>query len=135
VTDLVRRLRGTVDEMRQAAGGALDGSDESLWFIYGALLNGNRPVDLLGYAVYVADLLASAADGVEVAIEADGNRVREVTATRSGRVQCVLTWVRSCAEDPAADNIVFKYLCALRDFGQPDRARVLSDQLALFAAR
>jgi hypothetical protein len=136
MTDLLDRARSTVDEMRQASAGALDGTDQSVWFVYGALL-GKGPragTDLLAYAVYIADLLATAADSVEVSVEADGNRVREVTATRERRVQCVLTWVLSCVEDPEADNIVFKYACALRDFGQPERARVLDEQLAEFGS-
>jgi hypothetical protein len=138
MTDLLVRTRTAVEELKRASAGALDGTDESLWFLYGALLDRDRKrpaSDLLCYAVYLADLLASAADGVEVAIDAEGNQVREVTATRGTRVQCVLSWVLRCVDDPAADNIVFKYACALRDFGRAERARALDDQLALFATR
>jgi hypothetical protein len=137
MTDLLNRVRGTVEEMKKASGGALDGTDESMWFVYGALLDDSRERAagmVLAYAVYVADLLATGIDGVEVAIEADGNRVQEVTATRQGRTQCALSWVLRSIDDPAADNIVFKYACALRDFGQPERAKVLDEQLALFTS-
>jgi hypothetical protein len=122
--------------MRQASGGALDGTDESMWFIYGALLDDSRerPASMvLAYAVYVADLLASGIGGVEVAIEADGNHVREVTATRHRQVHCVLSWVLKCIDDPDADNVVFKYACALRDLGQAGRAKILDAQLALLS--
>jgi hypothetical protein len=135
MTDLLARARHTVDEMTKLSGGALDGTDESLWFVYGALLNDDRPrpgADLLAYAVYIADLLASAADGVEVRVEADGNRVQDVVAIRGQRIQFVLSWVLKCVEDPDGDHIVFKYACALRDFGQPERAKVLDEQLKLF---
>jgi hypothetical protein len=136
MTDLLTRVRATIEEMAQASGGSLDGTDESIWFIYGALLDDSRerPAGMvLAYAVYVADLLAGGIDSVEVAIEADGNHVREVTATRHQRVQGVLSWVLKCIDDPDADNIVFKYACALRDFGQAERAKVLDSQLALFS--
>jgi hypothetical protein len=65
----------------------------------------------------------------------DGRHVAEVSAVSDqGRRQFVLSWVQKCVEDPNADNIVFKYAGALRDFGQHDRAARLYEQLREYAA-
>jgi len=126
------------DLRRQGAG--LDGTDASLWFVQGVLTSMStqpKPGDdmvVLGLAVYVAEVLAATTDGVEVIVDLDGKRVDEIRAVGPDRrTQNVLTWLWSCREDPDADNVVFKYLCALRDFGARDRAAVLSDQLRQYA--
>ncbi|HEY0693415.1 MAG TPA: hypothetical protein VGD71_30790 [Kribbella sp.] len=32
-------------------------------------------------------------------------------------------WINNCVGDPEADNLIFKYAGALRDFGELERAR------------
>jgi hypothetical protein len=34
-----------------------------------------------------------------------------------------LNWINNCVGDPEADNLMFKYAGALRDFGELERAR------------
>jgi hypothetical protein len=49
-----------------------------------------------------------------------------VTAVNaSGVTQFTLSWVSSCLEDPQADNVVFKFAGALKDFGEDQRAATL----------
>ena len=116
---------------------ALDGTDASLWFVQGVVQSMARDTDespsyralkTVAYAVYIAELLASTCEGVRVAIDADGMTAHEVTAVGRAHLY-VLSWVRSCLEDPEADNLVFKYAGALRDLGEHDRAAVLHGQL------
>ncbi len=119
-----------LDEMR-AEGAGLDGTDESLWFIQGVVSamardpsGSDRFQERFAYAVYVAELLASTCDGVRVEVDADVRAVRE-----GGATQLVRAWVEQCFRDPNADNIVFKYAGALRDYGEDGRAARLDQQL------
>lgn len=118
---------------------ALDGTDASIWFVFGVLQSmGREPgtddgpayraLKTVAYAVYIAEVLAATCDGVEVVVEADGMTAREVTAVGRAHLH-VLDWVQRCIDDPEADNIVFKYAGGLRDLGEHDRARVISGQL------
>jgi len=122
----------------------LDGTDDSVWFVQGALSSmandpraqaGAGSADRFAYAVYVAELLASSCEGVRVEVEAEAGRVAEVTALSDrGPRQYVLSWVQQCIEDPNTDNIVFKYSGALRVFNQPARAARLDEQLREYMA-
>jgi len=121
-----------------------DGTDGSLWFVQGALASmANDPRRRAGagltarfaYALYVAELLESSCPGVHVEVEAADARMAEVSAVSDhGRREFVFSWVERCVEDPNADNIVFKYAGALRDFDQPARAARLDEQLRELAA-
>jgi hypothetical protein len=119
-------------------GARLDGTDESVWFVQGVLASMAddtdeeprlRAVKSLAYAVYLAELLASTVPGVRLVVDGEGMHVREVLATGERATQFVLSWVLSCLDDPSADNIVFTFAGALRDFGEHGRARALYEQL------
>jgi hypothetical protein len=135
--------RRILEDMRSTSP-RLDGTDDSVWCVQGSLAlmasdprtrDGAASGDQLAYAVYVAELLASGCEGVRAEIEADGDSVAEVSAVRDdGITQFVLSWVQNRVQDPNAGNIVFKYACALREFGQPARASQLDDQLREFNA-
>jgi hypothetical protein len=127
--------------MRRRADG-LDGTDDSVWFVQGALASmANRtrgPAGsevLMAYAIYVTEMLASTCEGVRVVVDVVEERVAEVCAVSDrGARQNVLSWVHKCVADPGADNIVFKYAGALRDFNERDRAARLDEQLREYAA-
>jgi hypothetical protein len=140
---LAAAAQAALDRLRSGTD-RLDGTDLSLWFVQGALGSmsndpraggGDGSEERFAYAVYIAETLASTCEGVRVEIVGDGRYVAEVSAAREqGPRQFVLTWVQKCVEDPNADNIVFKYAGALRDFGQHDRAERLYEQLREYAA-
>lgn len=137
-SDLAAAAHDVLDQMR-AQGAELDGSDDSLWFVQGALgamaqePPGDRASRQFAFSVYIAELLAASCDGVRAQIESGGSAVREVSAVRGdGLTQYVLSWVRTCAADPNADNIVCRFAGALRDFGEHDRAARLGEQLREF---
>jgi hypothetical protein len=138
--ELIDFAHDVIDDLK-AQGAGLDGSDSSLWFLQGVAQSMAGDPDaqsgavLLAYAVYVAETLAATCPGVRVVVDVDGRTVREVCAVRDGGVpQNVLSWLRQAVDDPAADNLVFKYSGALRDFDEDDRARVLEEQLAEYRA-
>ncbi|GGN64312.1 hypothetical protein GCM10011579_033590 [Streptomyces albiflavescens] len=113
-------------------GADLDGTDESVWFVQGVLESmaedtGEEPslrvVKCLAYSVYLAELLADTCHDVRRVIDGEGMNLRTVFAIHAGgSTQFPLSWVRSCINDPQADNIAFKFAGALRDFGEEERA-------------
>lgn len=133
---LLEEAHRYLDWMREQTE-ALDGTDESIWFLQGVLQSMSQDSDeeeslralrCFAYAVYIAELLERTCDGVRMVVDADGMAVREVVAV--GRAQLfVLSWVMGCVADPDADNIVFKYAGGLRDLGEHDRSGTLSAQL------
>jgi hypothetical protein len=114
------------------AGAQLDGTDESVWFVYGAVISmaedaeeeaSLRAVKCLAYSVYLAELLADTCHGVRCVVDGEGMHLRDVRAVNDdGTTQFTLNWVYTCLDDPDADNLVFKFAGALRDFGQRERA-------------
>jgi hypothetical protein len=110
-----------------------DRTDQDIWFIQGALqsASGNQEDDprehaimCFAFAVHIAETLEATCQDVRMLVEHDGGAVREVMAVGSA-VQNVLSWVVRCLDDPVADNIVFKYAGALRDFQELDRASTI----------
>jgi hypothetical protein len=78
-------------------------------------------------------MLANTCSDVRCVIEGEGMGLREVLAIREGKsVQCTLSWVQSCVNDPRIDNIGFKYAGALRDFGEQERATRIYEELKLY---
>jgi hypothetical protein len=133
---LLREVHRYLDWSREQTD-ALDGSDESIWFLQGVLQSMSRDPDeraslralkCAAYAVYVAELLERTCDGVRMVVDAEGMTAREVLAVGRARLP-VLSWVLQCVDDPDADNIVFKYAGGLRDLGEHDRARTVYGQL------
>ncbi|MEU6715113.1 hypothetical protein ABZ897_26920 [Nonomuraea sp. NPDC046802] len=120
-------------------GADLNGADESVWFVQGVLESMSRDTEeppslrgikCLAYSVYLAELLAATCRDVRMVIDGDGLAVEEVLAGREGgATQFVLSWVLGCLEDPQADNVVFKFAGALKDFGENERAGRLYAQL------
>ncbi len=121
----------------RAQGAGLDGTDDSIAFVYGILYSmasdadedpAERGVKILAYSVYLAELLASTCRGVRCVVDGDGMTLRDVVAVHdeSGTMQFTLQWVLGCLEDPVADSIAFKYIGALHDFGESERARYLT---------
>lgn len=115
-----------------------DPEDHGIWFIRGALgsvaRGGNvepaeRSVMAFSFAVHIAETLAATCPGVQVVVEHRDGAVQEVMAVGAA-VQNVLSWVLQCLDDPVADDVVFKYAGALRDFGQAERSRVVLGYLA-----
>lgn len=89
-----------------------------------------RAVKLLGYSVYLAELLARTCPGVRCVIDGEGMRLDDVRAVDdAGVVQFTLNWIYNCLDDPDGDDLGFKFICALRDFGELERARHLKDLL------
>lgn len=127
-------------------GAQLDGTDESVFFVQGVLQSmaeldeasadpGMTAIKCLGYSVYLAELLASACRDVRVTVDAEGTGLREVIAAQEGGAMAmVLSWVRTCVDDPEGDNVVFKYAVQLDQFGEPERARALHEKLREFTA-
>lgn len=127
----------------RAEGAGLDGSDKSIWFVQGVLESmheggeegalGN--VKCLAFSVYVARLYESSCSNVRMLITDDGEGVDAVLANGVTWVQHTLNWVTQCVDDPNADNIVFKYACGLRDFGEVDRAAALFGELEAYSSQ
>jgi len=125
----------------RSQGAGLDGTDDSIWFVQGMLASMSEDADeepaeralrCFAYSVYVAELLAATCADVRVVVDGEGWRVEEVRAVQSngGPAQFVLSWVTACVADPDADDILFKYAGALRDFGESARAQALLDYLS-----
>ncbi|GAA5079979.1 hypothetical protein [Nocardia iowensis] len=120
-------------------GARLDGTDNSVWFVQGVVESMSvdaeeesslRAVKCLAYSVYLAELLAATCSGVRCVVDGVGMHLREVFAVRDGApIQLTLSWIQGGLVDPAANNIVFKFAGALRDFGEPQRAQALLEQL------
>jgi hypothetical protein len=114
-------------------GAGLDGTDESVAFIYGVVESmaqegdeapEQQAVKCLAYSVYLAELLADTCRGVRCVIDGEGMRLDDVRAVHENGVsQHTLNWIYNCLDDPEADNLIFKYAGALRDFGEVERAR------------
>jgi hypothetical protein len=117
----------------RAQGAGLDGTDESVVFVYGVVQSmaqdrdeepTQRAVKCLAYSVYLAELLADTCQGVRCVVDGEGMRLHDVYAVHeSGVTQFTLNWINNCLGDPEADNLIFKYAGALRDFGELERAR------------
>jgi hypothetical protein len=128
----------------RSQGAGLDGTDESVWFVQGVLASmagdtqeapSLRAIKTLAYSVYLAELLAGTCTDVRCVVEGEGMHLHDVAAVRAdGVTEFTLNWVQKCLEDPDSDNVVFKYSCALGDFGEPDRAAILQQQLTEFRA-
>ncbi|MEC3917911.1 hypothetical protein [Nocardia sp. CDC160] len=120
-------------------GADLDGTDESVFFVQGVVesmsTDGDeepslRAVKLLAYSVYLAEVLAATCPGVTRVVKGEVMHLEDVYAVHeNGTVEFTLNWIRSCLDDPEGDNVVFKYAGALRDFGERDRSRALTEML------
>ena len=133
-------IRRTLDELRRQTD-KLDGTDGSIWFVLGILSDRHAKghtdftTDLAALVLSIADTLAATCRDVEVAVVASDGRLHDINAVqREGAVQLVLNWVWQCLHDPDADNIVFKYAGALRDFGETARAEHLYHELDEYRA-
>ncbi len=130
-------------EWERAEGAELDGTDDSIWFLQGILQSMHQmgeegplaDVKRLAYAVYVARLYERTCPGVRMYVTDNGEAVDGVLARGPNSViQFTLNWVTECIEDPDADNIVFKYACGLRDFGEVARATDLLRALEAYTS-
>lgn len=136
MTDEEQRMlavgRDVVDQMR-ANGAELDGTDESVWFVHGAIASiadadnaQEAEVKQFAYSVYLADLLAATCAGVATSVAVDDGAITEVVATGAAdREEHTLSWVRGAVHAPEADNIVFKYASALLAQGESARGEAL----------
>lgn len=131
-------IRRVLDDLRRQTDD-LDGSDGSIWFVFGILSDRNVKgqtdftTDVAALALYIADTLATTCRAVQVDVVASGDTLQDINAVqRDGAVEFVLNWVWQCLQDPDADNIVFKYAGALRDFGENERAQRLHGELAAY---
>lgn len=131
-------IRRVLDDLRRQTD-KLDGSDGSIWFVLGILSSRNAKghtdftIDLAALALYIADTLAATCRDVEVDIVASDGNLQDINAVqRGGAVEFVLNWVWQCLHDPDADNVVFKYAGALRDFGEGARAERLYGELEAY---
>jgi hypothetical protein len=89
--------------------------------------------DLAALALHIADTLAATCRDVRVDVVASDGNLQDINAVqRGGAVELVLNWVWQCLHDPDADNIVFKYAGALRDFGEDARAERLYGELEAY---
>ncbi|MFJ9371435.1 hypothetical protein ACIRRA_44540 [Nocardia sp. NPDC101769] len=90
-----------------------------------------RAVRLLGYSVYLADLLAQRCSGVRVVVEGEGMRMDDVLAVHEdGRIAFTLNWIYNCLDDPEADNLPYKYAGTLRTFDDHERAQKIYSWLS-----
>ena len=129
-------------EWERSQGAELDGTDESIWFLQGILQSMHElreegalaNLKCLAYAVYIARVYERTCRSVQVHVTNDGEAVDGVLARGPRAIQFTLNWVLECVEDPDADNIVFKYACGLRDFGEPARAANLLGALEAYTA-
>ena len=133
-------IRRVLDDLRRQTD-SLDGTDGSIWFVFGILSDRHAKghtdftTDLAALALYIADTLAATCRDVEVAVVASEGSLHDINAVQhGGSVELVLNWVWQCLHDPDADNIVFKYAGALRDFGETARAERLNGDLAAYRA-
>ncbi len=121
-------------------GADLDGTDLSVLFVQGVVESmaedhddeepSLRALKLLAYSVYLAELLARTCSGVRCVIDGEGMRLDDVRAVNdTGVTQFTLNWIYNCLDDPDADDLGFKFAGALRDFGEQDRARYLTELL------
>jgi hypothetical protein len=131
-------IRNVLDDLRRQTD-QLDGSDDSIWFVFGILSDRNAKgqtdftADLAALALHIADTLAATCRDVQVDVVASNGGLQDINAVqRGGAVELVLNWVWQCLHDPDADNIVFKYAGALRDFGEDARAERLYGELEAY---
>jgi hypothetical protein len=131
-------IRNVLDDLRRQTD-KLDGTDASIWFVFGVLADRNAKghtdftADLAALALHIADTLAATCQDVRVDVVASDGNLQDINAVqRGGAVELVLNWVWQCLHDPDADNIVFKYAGALRDFGEDARAERLYGELEAY---
>lgn len=120
-------------------GAELDHSDESILFVQGVLESmasntdeppSHRATKSLAYGVYLAEVLARTCAGVQVVIDGENLTARDVLAVGDdGTTQFTLSWVRKCLDNPRDNTVVFKFIGALRDYGENTRATQLAAQL------
>jgi hypothetical protein len=133
-------IHRVLDHMRSQTG-KLDGTDASIWFVFGMLSNQHAQgrtdltTDMAALALHTADTLAATCRDVEVDVVASEASVHDINAVQQGGpVQLVLNWVWQCLQDPETEHIVFKYAGALRDFGESARADRLYRDLEEYRA-
>jgi hypothetical protein len=133
-------IRRVLDHMCSQTG-KLDGTDGSLWFVFGTLSNQHKQgqtdltTDMAALALYVADTLAGTCRDVKVDVVTSEGSVLDINAVQEGGpVQLVLNWVWQCLQEPETEHIVFKYAGALRDFGESARADRLYQDLEEYRA-